>query len=72
MNGSQARLLLDGAFAFTEHIPMTAKEHEKRHRAYATLKEIINESYLENYETVFEERTDVEKWTEYKSRGIEE
>lgn len=70
MNGSQARLLLDGAFAFTEHIPMTPKEHRKREDAYAVLKNIINASYLETYETRFEELSpDINEWTEYKSRG---
>lgn len=73
MNGSQARLLLDGAFAFTEHIPMTPKEHRKREDAYAVLRNIINTSYLETYETRFEELSpDIMKWTEYKNRGENE
>ena len=70
MNGSQARLLLDGALAFTEHIPMTSKEHQKRKDAYTVLRDIINTSYLETYETRFEELSpDINEWTEYKARG---
>lgn len=73
MNGSQARLLLDGAMAFTDHIPMTPKEHKKREEAYVILKNIINAEYLTEYPTVFEERSkDIEKWTEYMERGVKE
>ena len=66
MNGRQARLLLDGAFSFTEHIPMTSKEHRKRYKAYCILKEIINIAYNEDYQTQYQKYNHPEEWSKYK------
>lgn len=72
MNGRQARLLLDGAFAFTEHIPLTMKQHRKRADAYTILKEIINEGYEDEYPTQFEKYEHPEEWAHYKEKGVRE
>lgn len=66
MNGKQARLLLDGALAFTQHIPLNSKEHERLNKAYFTFIETINKANETEYKTHFEEYEHPEYWPAYK------